>query len=331
MRNKVLFIGMHRPNRSPSQRYRFEQYFPFLEANGIQCDLSYLIGEEDDKLLYKKGHYWAKLNIFLKSIRQRRKDIKRAKTYDYIFIQREAFMTGTTWFEKQLVKSEVPVIFDFDDAIWTNDPGQHLGVLGRLKRPEKTSEIISLANKVIAGNQYLANYASEYNKKVEVIPTTIDTRLYQPSFKPERDQLVIGWTGSFSTIKHFEMVLPVLKKLKERFGNKISFSVIGDASYVNDPLNIKGIPWNSATEVEDLQAIDIGIMPLPDEEWTRGKCGAKGLQYMGLGIPTIMSPVGVNTEIIQDGENGFLASSDKEWVDKISRLIESSELREKLG
>lgn len=327
---RVLFIGMHRPNRSPSQRYRFEQYFPFLEANDIHCDLSYLIDEKDDDVLYRKGSYLLKLGIFIRSIQKRRKDVKNASQYDFIFIQREAFMTGTIYFEKQFAKSGTPVIFDFDDAIWTNDPSEHLGLLKRLKRPDKTSDIISIADKVVAGNKYLADYALKFNKKVDIIPTTIETELYKPANKPESRDLTIGWTGSFSTIKHFEMIVPVLIQLKEKYSN-IKFIVIGDSTYINESLDIEGISWKADTEVEDLQKIDIGIMPLPNEEWTRGKCGAKGLQYMGLGIPTIMSPVGVNTEIIEDGVNGFLADPDEEWIDKLSQLIESPELRKRLG
>lgn len=328
---KVLFIGMHRANRSPSQRYRFEQYFDYLQANGIQCELSSLITAEDDKILYQGGHYLAKLKIFLKSILIRRKDIVRANDFDFIFIQREAFMTGSTYSERQFAKSTAQVIFDFDDSIWLDDESGHHGLLGKLKRPAKTAEIISLADKVIAGNKILSEYANDFNKKVQIIPTTIDTNLYQPIKKSENEPVVIGWTGSFSTIKHFEEIIPVLLKIKEKYQEKVSFKVIGDASYSHTGLGIEGKPWKAETEVEDLQEFDIGIMPLPDNNWTKGKCGAKGLQYMGLGIPTIMSPVGVNAEIIEDGINGYLADNEDEWVRKLEKLVEFPEFRKRLG
>jgi glycosyltransferase involved in cell wall biosynthesis len=328
---KVLFIGMHRPNRSPSQRFRFEQYFAFLIENGIQCELSYFISEVDDQILYQSGHYFAKLKVFVKSILIRRKDIKRANDFDYIFIQREAFMTGSTYFERKLAKSKAIVIFDFDDSIWLDDKSSHHGILARLKNPAKTAKIIALANKIIAGNNYLADYASAFNDNVQIIPTTIDTDRYKPALKTSTSPVVIGWTGSFSTIKHFVEIIPVLLKIKVKYKDKVIFKVIGDDTYQHQELAIQGIKWQAKTEVQDLQEIDIGIMPLPDNEWTKGKCGAKGLQYMGLAIPTIMSPVGVNTEIIEDGVNGFLADDKEGWYSKLEKLIEYPELRKELG
>jgi len=132
-------------------------------------------------------------------------------------------------------------------------------------------------------------------------------------------------------VKHFITILPALEKIKMKYGNRVRFTLIGDESYSYPPLNISGIKWQQHTEVAELKKLDIGIMPLPDDEWSKGKCGFKGLLYMSLGIPAILSPVGVNQKIIRDGVNGFLASSESEWVDKLSRLIEDPELRRKLG
>jgi glycosyltransferase involved in cell wall biosynthesis len=145
----------------------------------------------------------------------------------------------------------------------------------------------------------------------------------------DRTPICIGWSGSITTIKHFDFAVPVLEKLKEKYGNRIRIKVIGDGNYQNEKLEVKGLPWIKQDELKELSDIDIGIMPLPDDEWSKGKCGLKGLQYMALGIATVMSPVGVNTEIIQDGENGMLASEVDEWVEKLSRLIEDPELRRK--
>jgi glycosyltransferase involved in cell wall biosynthesis len=330
-KTRVLFIGMHRFDRSPSQRYRFEQYLDFLDENMIECELSHLISEKDDKILYSPGKYLGKLLIFIKSWIKRYRDVKRAYQFDYIFIQREAFMTGTTYFEKKFAKSKAKLIFDFDDSIWLEDKNEANSKLAFLKNPEKTSTIIALCDKVVAGNDYLANYAKQYNENVLIIPTTIDTGWYKPKPQLNKSKIVIGWSGSFTTIKHFENSIEALDEIKMEYGDKVTFKVIGDSNYKYESLNIIGKKWESETEVEDLQDFDIGIMPLPDIEWTRGKCGLKGLQYMGLAIPTIMSPVGVNKEIIEHGVNGFLASTKEEWVQCLSQLIESKELRETLG
>ncbi len=328
---KVLFIAMHRKARTPSQRFRFEQYFEFLKSNGIECELSFLISEKDDKILYAPGNYIGKLLIFIKSWIRRSKDVSRADEFDYIFIQREAFMTGSIFFEKRFAKTKAKLIFDFDDSIWLQDKNEVNNKLAFLKNPAKTSKIISLCDTIVAGNNYLADYARQYNNNVVIIPTTIDTDTYKPKPKIDNAKIVIGWSGSFTTIKHFEGAIEALTKIKAKYGVRVSFKVIGDENYHHNILDINGQEWQANTEVQDLQEFDIGIMPLPDIDWTRGKCGLKGLQYMGLAIPTIMSPVGVNTEIINDGENGFLAETPDEWVDKLSQLIESAELRRKLG
>jgi glycosyltransferase involved in cell wall biosynthesis len=263
---------------------------------------------------------------------RRRRDISRAKEYDIIFIQREAFMTGSLYFEKQLRKSGKKMVFDFDDAVWLPNVSEGNIKYEWLKDPGKTSRLIAMTDLVIAGNTYLAEYARQFNKNILVLPTTIDTdyHIRKSSFKL-KDQVCIGWTGSHTTIQHFERAVPVLKKLREKFRDRIYFKVIGDSTYENKELGVSGLPWKFESEIEDLSEIDIGIMPLPDDDWARGKCGLKGLQYMALEIPCVMSAVGVNSEIVSDGINGFLANTENDWYEKMSLLITDPELRKKIG
>jgi len=329
---KNLFIVPHRIDRSPGQRFRFEQYLAFLEEKGFESTISYIISEKDDKIFYAKGKILSKFWILLKSIFIRIKDVRRAKEFDIIFIYREALMLGSTFFEKRLRKKNKKIVFDFDDAIWLNDVSEGNKYLFWLKNPSKTSTIIKLSAMVLAGNNYLAKYAAQYNNNINVIPTTLNTNIFKPITKSEiRDILCIGWTGTSTTLKHFKLLLPVLIKIKKKYGESVYFKVISDVPFIAEELEVVNCKWNLKTEVEDLSEIDIGIMPLPDDEWAKGKCGFKGLQYMSLEIPAIMSPVGVNTEIIQDGVNGFLAKTEGEWIKKIFMLIESPVLRKQLG
>lgn len=328
---KILFLVAHRPGRSPGQRFRFEQYLDHLKANGYQCDISFLITEADDAAFYAPGKYLAKARIVMKSIRQRLNDLKVAGSYDLVFIYREAHMLWFSWFERRLYRMGVKMILDFDDSIWLNDTSDGNRQLAWLKRPSKTADILRMSSMALVGNEYLASYARRFNPNVHVVPTTINTAYYTPNSKAANDTVCIGWTGSSTTLKHLHEALPVLRAIRQRYGDKVSFRVISNKPLEADLPGLENITWQRNTEVSDLYPIDIGIMPLPNDDWARGKCGFKGLQYMALEIPTVMSPVGVNTEIIEDGVNGFLAGYHQEWIEKLSLLIESPALREKLG
>jgi len=328
---RILFIASHRLNRSPSQRYRFEQYFSFLEKNGFSCELSYIISEKDDVYFYSKGNLLRKFWILVRSFFKRLKDRRRYKDYDIVFVQREAIMVGTTWFERGIQKKGAKYVFDFDDSIWVMDTSEGNKKYEWLKDPEKTARNIRHANLVLAGNNYLADYARHYNDHVKVIPTTIDTEVHKPAHLPVRsEKIVIGWSGSLTTIKHFEYAINFLKVICKKYP-QVEICVISDDVYTNPELEVKGIKWSAENEVACINTFSIGIMPLPADEWAKGKCGLKGLSYMACEVPTVMSPVGVNTEIIEHGKNGFLASSTEEWFYCLSQLIESETLREKMG
>jgi glycosyltransferase involved in cell wall biosynthesis len=341
---RVLFIASHRPERSPGQRFRFEQYMGALEKAGWQCDHSHLVNEDDDRILYQKGNYWEKARFVRRCHRVRQMDVARMHNYDVIFIYREALMTRGIRYEQRFRTSKAKLIFDFDDSVWLPNVSEANKRWSWMKDANKTSKLIGLSDLVFAGNAYLADYALKYNANTVVVPTTIDTDEYLPKGHPDvpvvanvhaagtsGNPIVIGWSGSITTIQHFKYAIPALKMLKEKYGDRIAIRVIGDGSYSEPSLGVQGLPWRKATELDDLRAMHIGIMPLPDDEWARGKCGLKGLQYMALGIPTLMSPVGVNSDIIRDGTNGFLATTTENWVNKFSRLIDDAELRRTMG
>ncbi len=330
---RILFVAAHRPDRSPSQRYRFEQFTDHWASQGFTHEYAWLIGPEEDRVFYSPGHVLAKTGIFIRSWMRRVEQVARAREFDLVIVQREAFMTGSTRFERRLAASGVPFIYDFDDAIWHMDVSEANRNLRWLKDPAKTSRIIGLADLVIAGNDHLDDYARQFNDHVEVIPTVIDTDRYVagPGTIRTDGKVVIGWTGSYTSLTHLRKELPMLRELHAQWGDRIIFRIISDRDLEAPDLPIENVRWSSATEVQDLQDIDIGIMPLPDDEWSRGKCGFKGLQYMGMGKAVVLGRVGVNRTIVQEGVNGLLAGAQGEWLEALGQLITSSDLRTRLG
>ena len=328
MRVLALVPGLY--DISPSQRYRIEQWEPLLRERGVEITYEPFECPELNLLLYQQGKLTRKMMLVTQGFSRRFSAVKKAKEFDLVYILREAALLGPPVFERMVYKAGVPIVFDFDDAIFVSYRSPTNGYLSYLKFASKTKTICQLASHVMAGNPYLADYAKQVNDRVTVIPTTIDTQRYKvPPPKTSTGPLVIGWTGSHSTVQHLDTLRGALKKLSAQ--EKFRLRVIGTPVYDCPPIDVEAMRWRAKTEVDDLSPIDIGVMPLPEDRWSKGKCGAKALQFMGMGIPTVCSPVGVNSEIIQDGENGFLASTEDEWVDKLSRPLRSAELRRQLG
>jgi glycosyltransferase involved in cell wall biosynthesis len=327
---KVLFIVPY-PTEGPSSRYRVEQYLPHLRAAGIEATVrSFIRPASFYQLLYRRGHIWRKALFFLFSAASRLLDVVRASRYDLVFIHREAFPFGPPLVEWLLARLGCPLVYDFDDAIYLPNSSQANRWLGFLKTPGKTARIISYSRRVIAGNDYLRDYARQYNPQVTIIPTPVDTDLYtvRPYPGAGGSEVTIGWMGSTTTSHYLRLLDDVFRRLAGRYN--LTVKVVG-GDYRLEGVNILNRPWSLAGEVADLQSFDIGVMPLPDNEWTRGKCGFKLLQYMGVGVPVVCSPVGVNGEIVQDGVNGYLAATEEEWLTKLSDLIEDASRRQELG
>jgi len=327
---RVLALMPALYDTSPSQRYRLEQWEPLLRERGVEITYEPFEDEELHALLYKPGMIGKKLQLVTRGLTRRMALVKKAGDYDLVYILREAALLGPPMFEKLIHQQRVPMVFDFDDAIFVSYRSPSNGYLSYLKFASKTRSICRMASHVMVGNPYLAEYARKVNDHVTVIPTTIDTEKYRvPLRKESSGPPVIGWTGSYSTVQHLDTLRGALKKLAAT--ESFRLRVIGTPAYECAPIDVEAMQWRADTELDDLAAIDIGVMPLPDDKWSKGKCGLKALQFMAMGIPTVCSPVGVNTDIIQDDQNGFLASTEDEWVDKLSRLLRSRDLRERLG
>jgi glycosyltransferase involved in cell wall biosynthesis len=332
---RLLFLAVHRPGRSPSQRFRFEQFQPWLESQGVQTRYASLLSEADDRVAYGPGKKLTKAAIALRAAATRGLQLVQRidRGFDVAFVQREAFFAGPAFFELGLKRTGLPLVYDFDDAVWMPNVSPANRVFGALKFPGKVDSVIRAASEVIAGNYWLAEHARALNPSVTVIPTVVNTDAFDPPIwsAPREGPVTIGWTGSAGTLEYLKPLLPALRRVQERCKTAVRFKFIGVPDFKPDALDAEVVAWRESTEVDELRALDIGLMPAPDDQWARGKCGCKGLQYMALGIPAVMSPVGVAKQIATEGQTGFLPATADAWVDTLCRLVEDSTLRRRVG
>lgn len=329
---KVLFILPHSIRKGPSQRYRVGLFLPELDNRGIQYKLAEFFSEESEKVLYEPGHMIQKLWITIKGYLKRFYTITFTSwKFDFVFIQRGSAPVGPPVFEWILTKLlGKKIIYDFDDAIWIPNTSRENKIAGWFKAFWKVKYICKWSYKVVGGNDFLCDYARKYNRNVIKIPTCVDTGRHH-TFQKMHDNkdLVIGWTGSHTTLVYLDEVKDVLQKMQKEFD--FSFLVICNKPPAWQMNKLIFIPWSDKTEVEDLLKMDIGIMPLKENQWTEGKCGFKLIQYMSLGIPAAASPAGVNKIIIEEGVNGFLCHSSDDWENALRKLLTDSSLRQKKG
>jgi glycosyltransferase involved in cell wall biosynthesis len=317
-------------NTAPSQRFRIEQWIPRLAELGINVDLLPFADQRFMGMLHRQSGTMAKAALTGKALIRRLGHLARSMRYDAVLIHRSLCIAGPATLERLMALIGRPIIFDFDDAIFelhTTDANRRLAWM---KFPGKTAAICRIAAHVVAGNSYLAAYACRHNSRVSIVPTSVDTERYRPLEIPKpKGRLIVGWTGSSTSQTHLEAFAPVLRKLTK--WPNVELRVISDRAPVMPEVPFVWRRWFPETEVKDLAQFDIGIMPMPDDRWARGKCSLKALLYMSTGIPAVCSPVGTNCEIIRDGENGLLASTPEEWLSKLRVLADQPELRKRLG
>ncbi|MGH9884506.1 MAG: glycosyltransferase family 4 protein, partial [bacterium] len=305
------------------------QWAPHLAAEGIEIVYEPFMDDALGALMKQPGHMARKAAGVLRGLSGRIASAFRASRFDAAYVFREGALMGPAIAERLLARSGVPYVYDFDDAVWVRYVSPANSYYSYLRFPGKTATLCRLATHVIAGNAYLQDYALAHNPRVSVVPTTIDTVQYQIVSRRVATRPVIGWTGSYSTVQYLALVRPALERLRAR--HDFRFVVVGGTGFAAAGVEVEHRPWVSTSEVEDLSDFDVGIMPLPDAVWERGKCGAKALQYMGLGIPVVVSPVGANTDIVRNDVNGCLASTTEEWEAALERLLLDPALRERLG
>ena len=329
---RILFLAPYPLGAAPSQRFRFEQYFAILNQSGHQFNFSPFLDLKAWSILYKPGHWFQKTIALVQGYIRRVKDIVQLRKYDVVFIHREAAPFGPPIFEWLIMKVfKKRTIYDFDDAIWIPNASESNTTLTKqFKRFSNTAKICSWASKISVGNKFLMDYALNYNQSVVINPTTIDTDLlHNTTTDHGNHKFTFGWTGSHSTIQYLDMLVPVFKKLEET--EEFELLVICDTAPKFKLKSLRFIPWNKETEINDLLNFNVGLMPLPDNVWSRGKCGFKALQYMALGIPAIVSDVGVNREVVDHGKNGFVCKSESEWEFYLKKIIREPDFLKELS
>lgn len=307
MKYKILFLLSSR--HEASSRFRVDAYVNKLQED-FAIRLEYL--SEKPKFLPKFLKRTYKMILLVITA-------LRVKQYDVVFMHRiVSSYKDNLWFEKMLHKWNKNIIFDFDDAIFMHN--EH-----------KVSSVIFMSSVVLAGNGYLQKYALQSSRNVLVLPTVIDTDKFTIKEIVPTQNITIGWTGTSSNYQFFsDNLIKELKVLLEKYRNVRFLFICDKLPDARFNFNYEFTKWTHVSEVEDLKLIDIGIMPLVDNEWTRGKCGFKLIQYGSIGIPSLGSNVGVNNDIIDDCKTGYLIGNDS-WYEKLEILITDFELRKKMG
>ena len=330
---RLLVLASKRQGISPSQRFRLEQWAPHLaDDHHIHLDFEPFESPRLTELLYERGHIFKKGCWTLLDYARRAAVLKKARNYDGVVIHREAALIGPAVYERLLAAEGIRIIYDFDDAIWSPGQAWGNGFFSRLHFTSKTSAICKLATAVTTGNDFLADYARERNDAVFVVPTSIDLDRYRVLPEPPDDKpFTVCWTGSNSTLVHFEHAREPLEELAKKLSLIVKVICNKPPDRPIAGAEMEFVPWSAEREATDIGGCHVGIMPLPDDEVSRGKCGLKALQCMAIGRPVVVSPVGANKEIIRHGENGLHASTTAQWVEALSRLAGDKSLRQRLG
>ena len=321
----ILLLSRY-TRQGASSRLRFFQYIPYLEELGFSFTIRPFFGDN-----YLADVYNGKMPLYsvLKSYASRFVTILNAKRFDVIWIEAELFRWLPAWVEEALFPSGVPLVVDYDDAIFHWYESQRFPGVCRLLG-QKINRIMAMAELVVVGNDHLGNYAHLAGaKRIEQVPTVVDVDRY---FVPARDVsrcVTVGWIGTPVTSKFLSHISEVLQTVVNKYG--VNIVAVGAKPQQLHGLPVEVRPWQETTEVAEIQGFDIGLMPLPDEPYERGKCGYKLIQYMACGKPVVASPVGMNAEIVRHGENGFLATTTDEWIDSLSHLLEDPNLRFRMG
>jgi glycosyltransferase involved in cell wall biosynthesis len=314
---------------APSQRYRLEQWAPTLAERGIALAFSPFADPELTALLQHPSQILRKVRLTTAAFMRRFREMARLPDHDLLVVHRAACLAGPPWFEAHARSRGRPLIYDFDDAIFRLHSAAANRSFAWLKAPRKTATLCRVADHVVVGNEFLAAYARVLNDRVTIIPSSVDTERCRPLARPPNRRVVVGWIGSSTSQTYLEAAAPTLREVLAAC--PVELRVVSNRRPSLPGLDLTWRPWSGESEAQEIAAFDVGIMPMPDDDWARGKCAFKALQYMAMGVSTVASSVGANKEVIEHGHNGFLAASTRDWVECISRLADNADLRRAVG
>jgi glycosyltransferase involved in cell wall biosynthesis len=306
---------------------RFYQYLPFLESQLIHIETAALLDDSYIRNLNSgKSMDWASiLGAYLKRVR----NLARSRQFDLVWVEAEVFPWLPDWGELWLSWRRIPYVVDYDDAAF-HRYDLHSSTAVRWLLGRKIDRVMKHAALVVAGNSYLANRARQAGAThIEILPTVVDLRRYPLSLAQRGTDFVIGWIGSKSTTRY---LLPLVEVWRQALTwGETSLRLVGSGEVGLPGVTAHVLDWSESSEVQAVQSFTVGIMPLQDDPWARGKCAYKLIQYMACGLPVVASPVGVNCEIVEHGLNGYLATSEAEWLGALSQLRSQPQLREEFG
>ncbi len=327
---KVLFLTRY-PYEGASSRYRVYQYLPHLRALGVRCEQQCFMDSRMYRRYFSHGGSLKKAWLMLRAIVCRLKVLMRFREYDIIYMQRELFPVAPPLFERYMKKRGAVLFFDYDDALFINKPSRFNPIATFLRSPDKTFELFGLVDLVVAGNDWLRDKAAAHGAHAVTLEVAEDTdRIAMHAPHANDKPVTIGWLGSTTTVKYLRIIEPVLQRIAADYP-EVRFEFMGGGDF-----HMEGVPWEAhAWSLEDellaLSRFDIGLMPLPDDEWARGKSGGKARTYMAAGVVPVCSAIGYNLQLMEHGRTGFLCSSEDDWYSAIATLIGDGALRQTIA